>query len=153
MLRICYTSEARSPDDQHQFAEIVGVAAVLNKRDDVTGLLLWDGLHFLQALEGPDDAVMECYARITRDPRHFQIRAIFNTQIDHREFGEWSMTQRTLRPENTGEFEEEVQSLVSEVSDLDLRAFFVGFAALSDGRCRQADNRKNELLPVRRTRG
>ncbi|WP_156680081.1 BLUF domain-containing protein [Sphingomonas profundi] len=144
MLRICYTSEARSPDDQQQFAEIVSISAALNKRDGVTGLLLWDGLLFLQALEGPDEAVSECYARIARDVRHFQIRVIFNTEIDHREFGHWSMTQRTLGRENTREFEQEVKALVNNVSDFDLRAFFVGFAALSDGRRRLAGGRESD---------
>jgi hypothetical protein len=41
-----------------------------NRADDVTGLLVYNHTMFLQFIEGPQDAVRNCYARIERDGRH-----------------------------------------------------------------------------------
>lgn len=41
-----------------------------NARDNVSGLLFFNGKRFLQALEGDDAMVDATYARIQRDPRH-----------------------------------------------------------------------------------
>ncbi len=62
-----------------------------NAVDGITGLLWFDGGHFLQVLEGPADSVANAYARIAADPRHRDVRVLSDRQIDEREFGYWSM--------------------------------------------------------------
>ncbi|TVV72556.1 BLUF domain-containing protein [Sphingomonas solaris] len=132
MLRICYTSQATDAGNPGQLLAITEASWELNRLAGITGLLLFDGRRFLQALEGPDAAVADCYGRIARDERHFDIRVIFNTAIARREFGDWSMRRRLLDQTRREAFRQTVMGDVAGVSDMHLRAFFVGFAALGE---------------------
>ncbi len=67
-----------------------------NALDGVTGLLWTDCIRFIQVLEGSDDAVTATFARIKADPRHQDIEVVLHTQIDAREFGDWSMAYRRI---------------------------------------------------------
>ena len=66
-------------------------AAVRNRRDDVTGLLLFNSRRFLQVLEGPKDAVERIFARIYDDSRHRGVVKLREGAIVAREFGQWAM--------------------------------------------------------------
>ena len=45
----------------------------INETFDVTGILLFDGTHFFQLLEGSDEAVRSIYERICADKRHHNL--------------------------------------------------------------------------------
>ena len=47
--------------------------------------------HFLQILEGPADAVRQTFRRIESDQRHADIFILEETDIEARDFPEWSM--------------------------------------------------------------
>ena len=53
--------------------EMVAAANRKNRHSDVTGILLFNGTHFFQLLEGPADNVKEIYELICRDPRHHNV--------------------------------------------------------------------------------
>ena len=91
MLRILYLSTATGRPDDPSLQRILEVSRRNNRRADVTGVLCAGGEHFLQVLEGPDDAVMETYHRIRHDPRHTQATLLDIDLIDARLFPEWSM--------------------------------------------------------------
>jgi hypothetical protein len=64
-----------------------------NRRDDISGFLLFNGRNFLQLVEGEAgnlDALMD---RIRRDPRHQGIVQISRREIDQRCCHDWSMRQ------------------------------------------------------------
>ncbi|AVJ30188.1 diguanylate phosphodiesterase [Achromobacter spanius] len=63
----------------------------------VTGVLLFDGVHFVQLLEGPDEAVAEIFSAIRRDPRHKNVVLLMRDQGPHRRFGGDSMAILDLR--------------------------------------------------------
>jgi hypothetical protein len=63
-----------------------------NRRDDVTGVLIYDHKWFAQALEGPESAVSATFERILRDPRHGEVKLIRMQPVQARRFGAWWMT-------------------------------------------------------------
>lgn len=127
MLRICYMSRAGSPGGYGDTAAILDISRGRNAADGITGLLLYDGERFLQAIEGPDDATAACYGRIHNDPRHYGLRLLSQEEIVEREFGEWSMAYRVPRTDDAGAFLDQVRGDVRGVSDDYLRMLFTGF--------------------------
>lgn len=69
-----------------------------NRAVAVTGLLLVHAGWFIQALEGPHEAVMTTYGRILSDPRHDQARVIAAGPAPQREFADWNMCARRFSP-------------------------------------------------------
>ena len=62
-----------------------------NRRDEITGALLFSEDQFAQVLEGDMEAVMEAFERIQCDPRHRNTVILTNEPAAAREFGDWSM--------------------------------------------------------------
>lgn len=65
-----------------------------NRASAITGLLLVHDGWFVQALEGPAEAVMTTYQRILNDPRHTDSRLVSAGPGGTREFGDWNMCAR-----------------------------------------------------------
>ena len=76
--------------------EIVRASIRNNRAVAITGLLLVHDGWFLQALEGPAEAVMSTYRRILDDPRHAEPRVISAGPALVREFGDWNMCARRM---------------------------------------------------------
>ena len=62
-----------------------------NADREVTGLLLYREGSFYQVLEGTESDVMATFDHIERDPRHKDVRVLFNGKTDTREFADWQM--------------------------------------------------------------
>jgi hypothetical protein len=88
---VTYTSLAALDLDEDQLRAIHGAARDLNGIDGISGLLLFNGTHFLQWIEGPPESIDELIERLRRDPRHsgFEIRD--ERWSDRRMFGDWTM--------------------------------------------------------------
>jgi hypothetical protein len=91
MLQIIYESRATEQFDQGQLLGLVEHAQNRNRKDGVTGLLIYHDRTFLQILEGPEDAVLACYDRIERDPRHSDIWPLAKFELQNRAFSRWTM--------------------------------------------------------------
>lgn len=89
--RVAYTSLAAFDLTEEQLLDIHQVARDLNGIDGISGLLIFNGTHFLQWIEGPPQAIDDLIVRLKRDPRHdgFEIRE--EAMADERLFGDWSM--------------------------------------------------------------
>lgn len=97
--RLLYCSRQSLALDADPDAEIDAIitASVLNNAlVQVTGLLLAHQGWFVQALEGPAQAVMTTYRRILNDPRHADSRVLSAGPADQREFGDWDMCARRI---------------------------------------------------------
>ena len=95
--RLLYASRQRFAPDMIPDEEIDSLirASIRNNRQvAVTGLLLVHAGWFVQALEGPTEAVMTTYRRIVDDPRHDEARVISAGPASAREFGDWNMCAR-----------------------------------------------------------
>jgi hypothetical protein len=88
---LTYTSLARLDLTGEELAAIHRTARELNALDGITGLLIFNGTHFLQILEGADKAVDDLVERLRRDPRHSGLEVRDERGIAERSFPEWSM--------------------------------------------------------------
>ncbi|WP_380873944.1 blue-light sensor BLUF [Sphingomonas sp. DBB INV C78] len=93
-----YTSRARLDLDDTDVNEIYQAARHLNALDGITGLLLFDGVRFLQIVEGVEAAVDDLMARLRHDPRHSAIEVRDERAIDARSFADWSMELFRVSP-------------------------------------------------------
>ena len=89
--RLTYVSTVTSSLDADEVSALVAQARSNNIRHEISGLLLFNGLNFLQTLEGPRSAVEHVFAAIARDPRHHGVVRVQAEDTDARAFAEWSM--------------------------------------------------------------
>jgi hypothetical protein len=88
---VTYTSLARLDLQDTDLEDIYLTAREQNALDGITGLLVFNGTHFLQIVEGSASAIEDLIDRLRKDPRHtgFEIRD--RRQVDARSFPDWSM--------------------------------------------------------------
>lgn len=96
MLSLIYVSSSVREMNAEELLDILKVSRENNVAKDVTGLLLYKGGNFMQALEGPDDVVMALYEKIKKDPRHKDVSIISTEQIQKRQFPAWEMAFTNL---------------------------------------------------------
>lgn len=133
MRRFVYVSHA--PDDMNleTLQDISTISNERNRRDDLTGALLWTSGVFLQLLEGPKLELEATVARISADPRHSNMTTLVNKRVREITCGNWDMGCFPVHPSGLNSlFAEtlEVPALIEKFSatpDLDLDAFFKSF--------------------------
>lgn len=132
MHQLVYLSRATRSLDSAEMQTLVSAARVRNAETGVTGLLLFDGYRFIQALEGPKACVGAIMASIRIDPRHKDLVYMPDRIVGERQFGSWSMRGRTLTDAADAEaFYLEVPALLAEVTSPEIFAAFMGFASMS----------------------
>ena len=91
LLTTVYVSSATHRFNSNDLARLVGQASRNNNANDISGMLLYYDGSFMQALEGPEEAVLACVERIQKDPRHHGMIPILKQKIQHRNFQGWAM--------------------------------------------------------------
>jgi hypothetical protein len=91
LTSVTYTSLARLDLQASDLEDIHRVARDRNALDGITGLLVFNGTHFLQIIEGSENAIDDLVVRLRSDRRHtgFEIRD--QRKVDFRSFPDWSM--------------------------------------------------------------
>ena len=91
LTSLTYTSLARLDLQSADLEDIHRTARELNALEGITGLLVFNGTHFLQIIEGSESAIEELVEKLRKDPRHtgFEIRD--QRKVDARSFPDWSM--------------------------------------------------------------
>ena len=131
MLQIVYISSARGDVSPEGLTDILAASRRNNAEAGVTGLLVAGGRRFLQALEGPPDAVLATFERIRRDERHFAVVDLANRIVKARAFGDWAMAFEDMGDTGAAnDLRDAVERLTADLADPNLRAEFQGFAAL-----------------------
>ncbi|MBT8471642.1 MAG: BLUF domain-containing protein [Marinicaulis sp.] len=99
-----------------EMKSIIAVSAENNKACEVTGVLLYNGITFLQVLEGKKENVKSLYQKIAIDERHSAITTIFREDIEARIFSEWSMKLKIVASsaEALPDWIEEIEDVVAE---------------------------------------
>ena len=72
-------------------ADIAGKARSANLQRGITGLLIFDGQHFCQQLEGDEQVLAALMARINDDPRHTDITVLHQGPLASRRFKRFSL--------------------------------------------------------------
>ncbi len=88
---LTYTSRARLDLSDIELGDIHQAARHLNALDGITGLLVFDGIRFLQIIEGADEAIDHLVERLRRDPRHSAFEVRDERIVVDRSFPDWSM--------------------------------------------------------------
>ena len=88
---LTYTSLAKLDLDADDLNDIHRIARHLNSLDGITGLLVFNGTHFLQIIEGAEPAIDDLLARLRRDPRHSGLEVRDERMVEARSFPDWSM--------------------------------------------------------------
>lgn len=91
LFTLLYVSEFTSAD-AGAIARLCEQSRHNNERDDITGLLVFDGRAFCQFIEGPRAAIERLYERLERDPRHTRIRMLqASSSNGARRFPSWRL--------------------------------------------------------------
>jgi Sensors of blue-light using FAD len=96
MIELVYVSSAVRPFTPEQLAALLEKSRENNARAGLTGMLLYKGGNFMQALEGEEEAVKSLHAKIAADPRHRGMITLMTRPIAERSFADWSMAFRDL---------------------------------------------------------
>ncbi len=91
MFRIVYVSTPIAPFSEKDLRDLLSVARSKNEANRVTGMLIYSGGHFLQALEGEPADVIGTFERISLDPRHTNISTLHRGIFADQWFANWCM--------------------------------------------------------------
>lgn len=91
MKQIIYCSKANANVGFEDIKNILEIAQEKNQEFSLSGMLLYNGNYFLQAIEGPNENIEELYKNILKDERHYDIEQIGLIDIEQRDFGKWAM--------------------------------------------------------------
>lgn len=88
---ILYVSKLAADAPIRVIADIAVWSRNANRSRDITGLLVFDGMHFCQQFEGGSAEVSELIERIRLDPRHTDIQILHWGPLADRRFRQWSL--------------------------------------------------------------
>lgn len=98
LSQLIYASDVADLDDG-QVSGILQQARTSNQMHDLTGMLVFDGHHYLQVLEGSRTAVTAAFRRIADDSRHVNVSLISVNDIEERDFPDWTMGYLGMTPQ------------------------------------------------------
>ena len=88
---LTYTSLARLDLDETDLEAIHDTAQRENAARGITGLLIFNGTHFLQIIEGEGDVLAQLVENLRRDQRHSSVEVRNDDPVESRSFPDWSM--------------------------------------------------------------
>lgn len=89
---IVYQSKASAFINTKELEFITQQSITRNKKFNVTGVLLCDGYHFIQYLEGTKESLQTIYEFILKSSLHSDIKILADNPIRQREFPKWFMS-------------------------------------------------------------
>lgn len=105
MIHLVYVSSASREMGEEELLHLLEQSRNRNKRQNVTGMLLYIGGNFFQVLEGSNEDVEEIYECITKDQRNKGNIIILKENINERTFSGWSMGFKHLTAQNVNSVE------------------------------------------------
>lgn len=99
--------------------DILAISRTNNIKNDITGLLIFDGTTFCQVLEGKKESLDQTYERIIKDGRHIDHTLLHKGTIEERSFSQWAMSfKRSKQAVSTESWTDwmSAQKLISEIT-------------------------------------
>ncbi len=122
LFQLIYVSTAVEELDDDGLIELLTTSRRNNVRDNITGMLLYRGGHFMQVMEGEYLNVMSLYDRIRVDDRHRNVDILRAEHVRARDFPDWTMGFECL-----DEFDPSTLSGFTRFLEHDFRSgFFTG---------------------------
>lgn len=120
LYELIYASRANSNFNSEVLDDILAISHTNNTKNNVTGLLIFDGTTFCQILEGEKATLDKTYERIMKDDRHIDHTLFHSGEIEKRSFSRWAMSFKrvnaALNTENWTDWMS-AQQLISDVSN------------------------------------
>jgi hypothetical protein len=115
---LVYTSRAGASITRDRLEEILAVSRTNNDRNNITGLLVFDGSTFCQILEGEKSAIDKTYDRIKQDNRHIDSFVLHTGEIHQRNFQNWSMSFKMIQKRVNTESWTDILTARKMISDI-----------------------------------
>lgn len=97
LTQLFYLSHVRGDKPFATIAQIVSQARVLNRERGISGVLVFDGAHVCQYVEGASESIDALAARLAADPRHERMQVLHRAALDGpRRFARWRMGYLSL---------------------------------------------------------
>src|SRR5260370_16494392 len=96
LIHVIYGSSAAHDNSEHDTVKFLNETRKANRKNDVSGMMLYIGGCFLQLLEGEAARVDTVCQTIFRDKR--EMRMVLREPIAEREFPEWTMGFEAVAP-------------------------------------------------------
>jgi len=96
MYELTYCSLAKPSISADDILAILKTAKRNNEKNNITGCLLYYNHEFLQVLEGDRQKVKGALTRISKDPRHSNVRILAEGEKKERTFDHWTMAFKEL---------------------------------------------------------
>ncbi|MCR9227545.1 MAG: BLUF domain-containing protein [Flavobacteriaceae bacterium] len=111
---LTYESEIVEPMDSHQMGLLLEQSGNNNKRDNITGCLIYYMGGFIQVLEGEKTKVLDLYEKIKLDKRHKNVHMFSEDDNVERSFPNWGMAYYPIDAytTNKSEFEQFKRNLL-----------------------------------------
>jgi hypothetical protein len=151
LIHVIYVSAAAPETSEHDTAEFLKEARKSNRKNDVSGMMLYVGGCLLLLLEGEAPKVEAAFQEIAVPKR--ELRAIHREPVAEREFPDWIMGFEAVAPAEVARLlgEPSVPDFVSRVSHIDPRSAKTLFSII--GRRRWQADRSGMFRAIRRTTG
>ena len=86
LYELLYVSTLAPDQNVTAVAKIARQARVRNNALNITGLLVFDGMHFCEQLEGPQKDVLALGQKIRADARHVHMEVLYHGPLAQRRF-------------------------------------------------------------------
>lgn len=96
MFSLVYVSSAVKLLSTEELTLLLRGCVAFNSKHGLTGMLLYKDGNFMQALEGAETDVRQCYEKIKKDPRHRGLSVLLELQKQERDYPDWAMGFRDL---------------------------------------------------------
>ena len=126
-FQLLYISRATRQMLAIDVESILFTARRLNNRNDITGMLISSPANFMQILEGDKATVQEAYARISADPRHRAHVILRETNVETRQFGDWTMASHIYRDQQLEGMIDDITAVVGNC-DVITKSYLIGFS-------------------------
>ena len=90
---IIYVSKAADNVGHEDILNILTQSWKFNHNSYISGMLVYDNGHFIQLIQGPINTIDKLFARISKDPRHHDIKKLGEEKLHLREFNEQEIAE------------------------------------------------------------
>jgi hypothetical protein len=151
LIQVIYVSKATSDISEHETAELLKEARQTNRRNDVSGMMLYVGGCLLMLLEGERDKVDAVSREIVAWKR--EMRAICREPVAEREFPDWIMGFEAVAPAEAARLIGDPLAFDSALRFADIEAPKAKTLLSILGRRRWQSDRSGMFRAIRRTAG
>ncbi len=91
MRQVMYCSLATGSLNDRNLLALLRKSRINNKRNHITGVLVFFNNQFIQCIEGEDSAIEQLISNIKSDGRNTDFTILIDRHTDQRNFPDWSM--------------------------------------------------------------